>query len=160
MTGVQTCALPIFVLEFNKSATIVRTNFFGLSSSGSHSLLNFLVSKLSKNEKILGFQDVYFSPLGVSELASIIIKIAISDIKGIINAVGFETVSKFEFAKLVARELGKEEELVSPGSVTSLGSAVARPNYLALSARKLTETLKIELPSIKSMLEVELRNAI
>ena len=48
-----------FVLQFNESATVIRTNFFGLTINGSHSLLDFLVSKLSNNEEIVGFEDVH-----------------------------------------------------------------------------------------------------
>jgi dTDP-4-dehydrorhamnose reductase len=44
-----------FVLEFNESATVIRTNFFGLTVNGSHSLLDFLLSRLSINEDITGF---------------------------------------------------------------------------------------------------------
>ena len=149
-----------FVLNLNTSATVIRTNFFGLSTLGSHSLLDFLVSKLSNNEMITGFEDVHFSPLGASSLVSLISEIAKLEIPGLINAAGFEIISKFEFARLVAIAIGRDQALVSAGSVSSLSGSVSRPNYLALDGKKLADTLKVELPSIKSMLEVELRNAI
>lgn len=149
-----------FVLNFNDSATVIRTNFFGLSTLGSHSLLDFLFSKLSSNENITGFEDVHFSPLGVSTLAFLISEIAKREIPGLINVAGSETVSKFEFACLVASALGSAKTLVHSGSVTSLGGTVARPNYLALESTRLADTLKISVPSIKSMIEVELKDAI
>jgi len=149
-----------FVMQFNESATVIRTNFFGLSTKRSHSLLDFLVSKLLNNQKITGFEDVYFSPLGVSALVSLISKIAERDFSGLINAAGFETISKFEFARLVASAIGRDRALVSPGSVSSLGGSVPRPNYLALDSTKLTDLLEIELPSIESMLKIELHGVI
>jgi dTDP-4-dehydrorhamnose reductase len=149
-----------FVLNFNDSATVIRTNFFGLSTPGSHSLLNFLVSKLSSNENITGFEDVHFSPLGVSTLALLISEIAKFELPGLINAAGRETISKFEFACLVASALGSANTLVHSGSVSSLGGSVARPSYLALDSTRLADALKIQFPSIKSMIEAELKNAI
>ncbi len=149
-----------FVLNFNNSATVVRTNFFGLSTQGSHSLLDFLVPKLSSNESITGFEDVHFSPLGASTLASLISEIAKREIPGLINVAGSETVSKFEFACLVASALGIPRTLVRSGSISSLGGAVARPSYLALDSTMLARTLKTQLPSLKSMIEVELKYAI
>jgi dTDP-4-dehydrorhamnose reductase len=149
-----------FVLGFNTSATVIRTNFFGLSTQGSHSLLDFLVPKLSSNESITGFEDVHFSPLGASTLASLISEIAKREVPGVINVAGSETVSKFEFSCLVASALGSARTLVHSGSVSSLGGTVARPSYLALDSTRLASTLKIQLPSIKSMIEVELKYAI
>ena len=149
-----------FVLQFNETATVIRTNFFGLSSNRSHSLLDFLVSKLSSNQEITGFEDVYFSPLGALTLVSLISEIATRDFPGLINAAGVETVTKLDFARLVANSIGRNQSLVSPGSVSILGASVPRPNYLALDGARLTDSLGIKLPSIESMLKVELQDAI
>ena len=149
-----------FVLEFNASATVIRTNFFGFTVNGSHSLLDFLVSKLSNNQEIVGFEDVKFSPLGATTLVSLITEIAKQNFPGLINAAGNETISKLEFAQLVVKSINCNPALVSPGSVSSLGGSVPRPNYLALDGSKLAISLKIQLPSIESMLKVELQDAI
>ena len=168
----QTIMLPInhygysklagenFVLHFNEAATVIRTNFFGLSANGDHSLLDFLVSRLLSNQEITGFEDVYFSPLGASVLVSLISEIAKRDYPGLINAAGVETVTKLDFARLVTNSIGRNQSLVSPGSVSILGASVPRPNYLALDGARLAESLGIKLPSIESMLKVELQNAI
>ena len=149
-----------FVLQFNKSAVVLRTNFFGLTPNRSHSLLDFLFAKLTNNEKLIGFQDVYFSPLGAKTLVSMMTELAKSDFVGLINAVGHETLSKYDFALLVAKLLGKNKSLVSPGLISTLKNAAPRPNYLALDGSLLTEFLKITVPSIESMLQIELRDAI
>ena len=149
-----------FVLQFNESATVIRTNFFGLTVNGSHSLLDFLVSRLSKNEGITGFEDVHFSPLGVMTLVSVISEIAKRDFPGLINAAGNEAISKLDFARMVADLTKKDQSLVSAGSVSTLGGAVPRPNFLALDGSKLASSLAFKLPSIESMLKIELRDAI
>ena len=71
---------------------------------------------------------------------------------------GNETISKLEFAQLVVKSINCNPALVSPGSVSSLGGSVPRPNYLALDGSKLAISLKIQLPSIESMLKVELQD--
>jgi dTDP-4-dehydrorhamnose reductase len=73
---------------------------------------------------------------------------------------GSETISKFEFASLVASALGSAKTLVHSGSVSSLGESASRPKYLALDSTRLAKTLEIQLPSIKSMIEVELKSVI
>lgn len=149
-----------FVLQFNQTATVIRTNFFGLTVNASHSLLDFLVSRLLNNEKIVGFEDVQFSPLGVMTLVSIISEIAKGDFPGLINAAGNEAISKLDFARMVANITKKDQSLVSAGSVSTLGGAVSRPNYLALDGSKLASSLAFKLPSIESMLKIELQDAI
>ena len=149
-----------FVIQFNEFATVVRTNFFGLAIHGSHSLLNFLISKLSNNEEIVGFEDVHFSPLGVTTLASIISEIAKQDLPGLINAAGNKTISKLEFARLVADATKGNHSLVSAGSVSRLGDVVPRPHFLALDGSKLAKSLGNKIPAIESMINVELQSAI
>jgi len=149
-----------FVLQFHESATVIRTNFFGLTLNGSHSLLDFLVSKLSNNEEIVGFEDVHFSPLGVKTLASVISEIAKKDFPGLVNVAGNEAISKLKFARLVADLTNRNQILVSAGSVSTLGDTVPRPKFLALDGTKLANALEIKLPSIESMIKVELRDAI
>lgn len=149
-----------FVIETNPSALVLRTNFFGISKESNHSLLDFLVGKILINEKIVGFNDVIFNPLGVSELSRLILTLADLGLAGIFHTAGQNPISKYEFAVLVGKCLQKSTEAISQGSAESPQIRVNRPKYLALDGSKLWGQLGINPPSIEFMLSQELKNII
>src|ERR1051325_2051376 len=57
------------VLSANANAAVARVNFFGWSLSGTRSLSEFFVNKLSTGQQCNGFTDVYFCPMFVGDLA-------------------------------------------------------------------------------------------
>ena len=145
-----------FVTELNPTALVIRTNFFGLAVQNKNSLLNFLSKKILAQDHIIGFDDVIFNPLGVAELSRIILRLADSNISGILHTAGPNPVTKYEFSKLVASTLDNTSAEISRGSIKSLGLKVKRPNYLALDGTKLRVLLGISVPSLESMLREEL----
>lgn len=149
-----------FVGKSNSYTTILRTNFFGLSESRNHSLLDFLVKKITARESLIGFADVLFSPIGVSELAKTIIEITQKRITGLFNAAGMESVTKYEFALKVANTLGIRSQLITYGLARDAGFKSHRPNYLVLDSCKLAATLQRSTLSLDEMLSFELTNTI
>ncbi len=149
-----------FVINTNPSALVLRTNFFGISKKSNHSLLDFLVYKLLKDENFEGFEDVIFNPLGVTELSRLILKLADSSLTGLFHTAGERPVSKYEFALEVSKCLKKTPTRISKGSVETLQTSVKRPSYLALDGTKLWGTLGINPTSMSSMLSEELKNII
>lgn len=149
-----------FVGQSNSCTTILRTNFFGLSLSRNHSLLNFLVNRITARESLIGFADVVFSPIGVSELAKTIIEISQKRITGLFNAAGMEPVTKYEFAVKVADKLGIRSQLIAYGLARDAGLKSHRPNYLVLDSRKLAATLQRATLSLDEMLSYELSNTL
>jgi dTDP-4-dehydrorhamnose reductase len=121
-----------FVINTNPSALVLRTNFFGISKKSNHSLLDFLVHKILNGEDFEGFEDVIFSPLGVTELSRLILKLTDSSLTGICHTAGEMPVSKYEFAVNVAASLKRSPTGIAKGSVESFQIGVKRPSYLAL----------------------------
>jgi dTDP-4-dehydrorhamnose reductase len=149
-----------FVINANPSALLLRTNFFGISKKGNHSLLDFLVYKILNREDFEGFEDVIFNPLGVTEVSRLILKLVDSSLTGVFHTAGERPVSKYEFAMNVAASLRKTPTGIAKGSVESFQIGVKRPNYLALDGSKLWGMLGINPPSLSSMLSEELENII
>lgn len=145
-----------FVMSSNLEATILRTNFFGLSESNRNSLLDFLVSNLLRHESILGFADVIFSPIGVTELARTIVDIAKNRTPGLFNAAGPETLTKFDFAQRVANQLGIDSQYIRYGLAGDFSFKAPRPRYLALDSTRLFETLQRPILPLEKMLSSEL----
>jgi dTDP-4-dehydrorhamnose reductase len=149
-----------FIGQSNSNTTILRTNFFGLSESRNHSLLDFFVKKITTGESLIGFADVLFSPIGASELAKIIVEISQKKITGLFNAAGMESLTKYEFALRVAEKLGMSSQLINYGLARDAGFKSHRPNYLVLDSRKLTDTLQRSTLSLDEMLYYELTNTL
>ena len=147
------------VRQIDDNALILRTNFFGLSPSGNHSLLDFAVASLLGGKPLFGFQDVVFSPLGVTQFAITLSILLEKDVSGILNLCGSESLTKLSFLQLVAEEMGFDSSLISPSISTEQRAKVERPIRLSLSNSRLLGFTG-DLPSLKHMIRVELRKSL
>ena len=92
-----------------------------------------MLEKLKRKQEIIGFDDVYFTPLPVENLGEQIIDIVFSDFKGIIHLGSDEKISKYEFCKIMAEKLGFGEEQIKPGSIDDTGFLAKRPKNTSLN---------------------------
>lgn len=135
---------------------IVRTNFFGLGKKNGHSLLDFALKSVTGKKSVHGFADVEFSPVGVTFLSSVLATLLRENCSGIINVASKEVINKYNFLLLVADVLGVQREHISKCNSRDLVGFVRRPNFLALSPKKLIEAHGVEIPSIEEMIRVEI----
>lgn len=141
------------VLSANPQACIARVNFFGWSLSGTRSLAEFFHNKLSAGQQCSGFTDVYFCPLFVGDLASILLRMLEKELAGVYHTVGSEALSKYDFGQRIARQFGFDPELVIPRSVEESGLKARRSHNLRLSIHKLSTDLGQEIPSVSTGIE-------
>lgn len=128
-------------LLLNDLSLVIRTNFFGFDPSLRGNLLDWAKNKLENGERIVGFNDVFFTPISVSILASTLIALVERNLCGLFNVVSSESISKYQFLKSVAECLGCNQELVLSNSIKNSNLSVMRPNFLSLSNSKLKEEL-------------------
>ena len=148
-----------FVLEYSSNALILRTNFFGYARGEGKSLLNFALKALDSDKQIVGFADVFFSPVGASEIANFLLDESSKGITGILNFASREVTSKFDFLVLVSRILGYSDRHISRGSIVNSELTAQRPSYLALDSTRLLSEIGYDLPSLEAMLRIELNYA-
>jgi dTDP-4-dehydrorhamnose reductase len=141
------------VLSANPEAVVVRVNFFGWSLSGTRSLPEFFLNNLLAGKSAQGFTDVFFCPLFVGDLADLLLKMAAHRLSGIFHVVGSESLSKYEFGRLVARKFGYDERLISPVSVEESTLIAPRSHNLRLSVHKLSTALGEEIPGVSTGLD-------
>ena len=120
------------VINQCNDSVIIRTNFYGIDSSQKY-LFNKMLEKLKQKQDIIGFDDVYFTPLSVENLAEQIIDVVFSDFKGIIHLGSDEKISKYEFCKMMSEKLGFGEELVKPDSIDNTAFIAKRPKNTSLN---------------------------
>ncbi len=143
------------VLNENSKSLILRTNFFGLSARGDHSLLDFAISSFEKGSPLFGYQDVLFTPLGVTQIGNFLANALESNYSGILNLSGSESVTKLSFLRQVAEALGLDPKLVKASTSMEFSTLVARPSNLSLDNSKLLR-LGVKIPSLKDMIREEL----
>jgi dTDP-4-dehydrorhamnose reductase len=97
------------VLDANPDAIIARVNFFGWSLSGTRSLAEFFVNNLGAGKEVKGFNDVYFCPIFVGDLADTLLGMIEKSLSGRYHVVGSRAITKYEFGQAIARQFGFDE---------------------------------------------------
>lgn len=141
------------VLEANPEALVARINVFGWSLSGKRSLAEWFFNNLQDGKQILGFTDVFFCPLLVNDLASIVLKMLSLKLEGLYHVVSRDCTSKYNFGLALARRFDLDETLLKPASVAEAGLKAVRSNNLTLRSDRLAQALGEPLPSFEGGLD-------
>lgn len=123
---------------------ILRPNLFGWSPNGAHSLAEFFYNKLAAGEAVNGFTDRLFSPLHVGYLSEMILELLSANAHGIFNAGSGDSLSKYDFGVMIAREFNYDEQLVRP---VHAESSAPRSADLRLNVNRLSQALGRRLPT-------------
>ena len=126
---------------------ILRTNFFG-KSLDSNTLVDWLYDSLKKNKIISGYYNILFSPLHVNTLSKIIIKILNQRKKGIFNVGSKNSISKYDFLKLVAKQLKLNTKKIVKRRYEKNIYLAKRPLNMSLNIKKFERVFKIKLPLV------------
>jgi dTDP-4-dehydrorhamnose reductase len=132
---------------------IVRTNLYGWNGQRKSSLAEWIIQELQAGREITGFEDVIFGPLSATDLAELLIKLAMRGRQGLYHAGARNAVSKYEFARLLANIYGLEKTLIRSGKLAESKLAAPRPLNTSLLSAKVEAELGIRLPSIEEGLK-------
>lgn len=143
------------ILNESSAALVLRTNFFGISAGGNHSILDFAINSLSGTTPVFGYEDVWFSPLGVTQIVKFLERALELDISGVLNLSGTESITKLEFLQKVAAASDLNPNLIIPAKSSDFPSLVKRPTILSLDNSKL-RNIGVNFPSLQDMIQAEL----
>ena len=129
------------VLDAYSEALIVRTNFYGWGPSYRRSFSDVIIGSLRKGQSITLFQDVFYTPILISNLASTVMELVYRNAKGIFHVVGDERISKYEFGLKVARQFNLDSNLIESGYLSDKSNLVKRPFDMSLSNSKICSLL-------------------
>ncbi|MFA5093273.1 MAG: UDP-4-amino-4,6-dideoxy-N-acetyl-beta-L-altrosamine transaminase [Candidatus Omnitrophota bacterium] len=135
------------VVKEHKNYIIVRTNIFGWNIQNKHSLAEWILYNLERGCCINGFSDALFSSIYTMDFARVIDKMLDKDLMGIFNLASRTSVSKYDFAKLIARFFSKDSALIKPISINDYNFVAKRGKDLSLNVQKLSKVLDQDLPS-------------
>lgn len=141
------------ILSIWPHSCVVRTNFYGWNKIDKFSLTEWVLNKLTNNEKLPGLEDVYFSPILVNNLTRVLFKLEEKEYEGTLHIAGSESCSKLDFAYKIAEVFGLDSSLINPISICKLGLSAPRGKNASLNVSKAGKILKEDLPGIEEGLK-------
>ena len=136
----------------NKESIIIRTNIYGFSIPFKNSLAEWSIKNFLNNNKISGFEDIYFNPIYTYQLANFIFLLLKDKFKGIINICSKNPISKYEFLHKILLKFNFSEELLEKSSVSNFNFEIKRPKNTVLNTDKLDNLYN--LPTIDSGIDM------
>lgn len=120
---------------------VLRTNLYGYNVRKKYSLGEWIIDSLKKKKKISMFYDVYFSPILVNEIATIIIKLIELDAKGIYHVCGKGAISKYDFGMYLKEIFGIQKGHIERISIEDFKFKAMRAKNMGMSNEKLEKVM-------------------
>ena len=130
---------------------IFRTNIYGWNVLPKLSLAEWVIDRIgSGKEKVPGFVDIVFSPILVNDFAEVIEKMINSGLSGTYNIGARDSCSKYEFARMICRLFGKDENIIRKASIKEFAFKAPRPENTSLNVDKISGILGVEsMPTVE-----------
>jgi dTDP-4-dehydrorhamnose reductase len=132
------------------SSTVLRTNFVGRSRCPARvSLSDWLVDAARAKRPITVFDDIYFSPLSLSRLVEMILRVIELRKTGVYNLGSFGGMSKASFAYDLMNALGYSSDHMTAGPATSVGLGAYRPKDMRMDSSAFERAFGVGLPTLQ-----------
>jgi dTDP-4-dehydrorhamnose reductase len=137
-------------------ATVLRTNFFGLSRcAGRSSFTDWLLGRLLSGQPLKVFDDVHFSPLSMATIGRAVGAVLRAPVPGVYNLGAADGMSKADFAFAFARASG----LPSSGLERTTTDRVDyletyRPKDMRMDSTAFEAAFDLRLPSLADELQL------
>jgi len=136
---------------------IVRVSgLYGYTPTGKRNFAVVALERLARGEEVRAFRDQWLSPTYVRAAAASIEAIASRRLAGTWHVAG-ERLSRYEFAVILAEELGVDPGLVKPASLAEARLRAPRPRDSSLDTSRAREA-GIGLPPIRECIRGFIRD--
>jgi dTDP-4-dehydrorhamnose reductase len=115
--------------------------------------VDWILQQLESKGQVNAFEDVFFSPVSISQLYLAINSLLEVNASGVVNVCANESISKYDFAVLVAEKFGFKADQVKRVKIGDQGLLAPRPNYLSLDNSLLKSLTGFAPLSIDAMLD-------
>ena len=139
------------LLKAHKNAVVLRTTLVGLGGRRAKpSLAQWMIDSLEENRPLHLYTDVLFTPVNIWDFTSLLDWCINARPHGTLNACGPEPISKHDFGIKLAQACGLSTSGISPDTLASRQSSVARRLDQSLDSQHLTELRGQPLPSVNA----------
>ena len=115
--------------------TILRTDFYGINPLSEKSLLWWIIDHATSGETMDGWENIHFSPVSATKLATILAQIIQENIMGVFNVGCNNACNKYDFANTVCELIGIQGKVQKTRLVQD--KEMIRPDYTVLGSTKL-----------------------
>ena len=134
--------------ENSKNSIILRPAvIYGWHSNSR--FLNFVINNLRNGKEIQAYNDQYSSPTLVDDLADCIIHIIEANAVGLYHTVGSSCVNRFEFATVIAKKFGLNNNLIKSVKSSNVKQIAKRPSISCLDNSKATKEFRFHFSTIE-----------
>jgi dTDP-4-dehydrorhamnose reductase len=140
------------VLDVNSSTLVLRTNFFGWGHSGRQSFTDWLIYNLRAGKKLSLFDNVFYTPILADDLAVAAHELVDKGKAGIVNLVGDQRISKYDFACMLADHFSLSKDLLLRHKFQGSELYAARPKEMSLDNSIVRQILGRNLGNISQFL--------
>ena len=141
------------VLQSCPDALVIRTNFFGWGTGVRTSLSDWIINGLREGRELNMFSDVFFTPLMITDLAELILRLVDRSATGIFNLGGAERLSKYDFALKSAEIFNYSTDRIRAISIDDFSFNAQRPKDMSLSSNKAEGFLETPMPTVAESLK-------
>ena len=142
------------LLENSGNNLVIRGNvLYDKSFTTDASFLNWVLSSLMNNQNISVVEDQFNNPTWTRSIADIIDLSISEDLNGIIHWGDADHLSRYDFAKKIAKKFSLDESLIKPVLTSQLNQPAKRPLLSGLLTEKLVKMFNIIPPTIDECLD-------
>lgn len=122
---------------------VLRTSVLYGRHPWKQNFATWTINQLKQQQEITVVEDHYNTPTLADNLAEMAIEVAKKDLRGLYHASGSERISRYEFAKKIAKTYNLNADLIKPVKMSQLTAWIAkRPKDSSLSTGKIQKQLK------------------
>jgi dTDP-4-dehydrorhamnose reductase len=130
-------------IQHCKNYAILRTSVIYGWHPWKQNFAIWTINQLKQNKEITVVEDHYNTPTLADNLAEIAIEAVKKDLQGLYHASGSERISRYEFARQIAKTFNLNQNLVKPIKMNQLTAWIAkRPKDSSLNTEKIQKQLK------------------
>ncbi|MCL6578088.1 MAG: dTDP-4-dehydrorhamnose reductase, partial [Candidatus Bathyarchaeota archaeon] len=142
------------VVQHCRNYAILRTSVLYGWHPWKQNFTTWTINQLKQNKEITVVEDHYNTPTLVDNLAEMALEVVEKDLQGLFHASGTERISRYEFAKQIAKTFNLNPHLIRPIRMSQLTTWTAkRPKDSSLNTSKIQKQLKTKPLNITEGLE-------
>jgi len=131
------------VINHCKNYAVLRTSVLYSWHPWKQNFATWVINKLKQQQEITVVEDHYNTPTLADNLAEMALEVAEKDLQGVYHASGNERISRYEFAKQIAKTFGLNLDLIKPVKMSQMTAWTAkRPRDSSLDTGKIQKQLK------------------
>jgi dTDP-4-dehydrorhamnose reductase len=136
----------------NREHLIFRVSM--LFDSRGDNFFMWVVNELKKNNQIKVSTDIESNPTWIPSFSNAIMKSIYLDISGLFHYGTDKSLSRFEFAMLIAKRFNYNTDLIIPADSSDIDFKAQRPKNTSLVSSKLSDLIGVDIDNIDYVMKV------